>query len=248
MSSNTILNRVQEYIFRINIPIDSFGNQHLSHGYFEYPETLFTIYRTSINIQSNSTLEEICEEIKELFYDLDRHMRRIHYLNSRVGKINKLFKNPFKRNIATRIYPEELEDSSELFYYKSHRLIKLLERLPGIGKIKNCNVRIVRNLLIDHPHKEGGSLTQSFACGGTNGPIIRPRVFISGRPGNPDLDPGLFINAKEFFDTISMALEGWIITNSYIARATISSSTFENGPKRELLSTVTKLIHKSSKK
>lgn len=98
---------------------------------------------------------------------------------------------------------------TEAFYFFAWRLVEALTprgklTFPGIKEPNARGVRIVRNLLIQHPEKpkHGGNFRQHLTITDA-GPVLKSSVMVirtaTGRidPNHDSLDRGLFANAQE---------------------------------------------------
>lgn len=90
-----------------------------------------------------------------------------------------------------------MESLLEDFYHSAHRVIKLVNTLPGMRKVEARAITIVRNKLVAHP--EIGDF-YSFGWS-TSGPVVRP----IHRPGRQWVDAGLIPNTKELTEVLSRA-------------------------------------------
>ena len=101
-----------------------------------------------------------------------------------------------------------MELFTESFYFVAWRIYSIFKHkrtntLPYLNTFEAKGVRDVRNKLIQHP--EGGQIfTQSFMCGGDEGPVLK-----NARPAGQQYkisDKGLWLNAKEFRDNLEKLL------------------------------------------
>ena len=98
----------------------------------------------------------------------------------------------------------QMEGLLENYYYQAHRVLKLVQTLPGLKKFKCHEITMVRNKLVEHPNKTTGEFPNSepYSFGyGTNGPFIRP----FHRPGREWQDAGLMPNTKAFITALLKA-------------------------------------------
>lgn len=86
---------------------------------------------------------------------------------------------------------DQIEIHTETFYWISHRTSAVLREMPGLRSFKAAGARDVRNWLLEHVEKPGGSTTVGFGWGGSNGPMMATNI--------PGKDKGLYANAGEFF-------------------------------------------------
>jgi hypothetical protein len=91
----------------------------------------------------------------------------------------------------------ELEDCIESFYYGAHRIVKLIQGLPGRKNFKVKSILVVRNKLIEHADH---STRYSFGFG-TGGPIVRPY----GSTNRQWVDAGFQTNVREMLAAIDSA-------------------------------------------
>jgi len=63
---------------------------------------------------------------------------------------------------------------TEFYYYKAHRLITILQCLPGLRKTECKQIAIVRNQLLEHAERQPSGVTYpGFAVNPEVGPIIK---------------------------------------------------------------------------
>jgi len=92
---------------------------------------------------------------------------------------------------------DELEITTECFYFYSGRLTELFKHSQSFVKIPRSRAEMIRHRLLQHPEKQGERSKSFllFSVGTTeSGPIIKG---YDGPDGAQD-DAGLFVNAKEF--------------------------------------------------
>ncbi len=108
----------------------------------------------------------------------------------------------------------EIELLTENFYRIAFRLSKIIEKLPGLGKLKSNGVRDVRNNLIEHPEaKDIQVILQSFSLGNKeSGPIIKAIRYSDQTEIFPD--KGLYFNAEEIKTNLEKVLIKFIGSNS----------------------------------
>jgi hypothetical protein len=94
----------------------------------------------------------------------------------------------------------QLRPKLESFYYNAHRLLTLIEVLPGTTDFKFIGVKVVRNKLIEHA--ENGSL-YSFGWS-DNGPLVKPEKLSTADPRWQD--KGLLPNTIEMIAAVSNKL------------------------------------------
>jgi hypothetical protein len=92
----------------------------------------------------------------------------------------------------------ELEGALEQYYYNAHRVLKLIQQLPGLRNFKCKEIIIVRNKLVEHA--DHGDI-YSFGFGSA-GPVVRPMV----RPGRVWTDQGLLRNTEAFVNALLATL------------------------------------------
>ena len=92
----------------------------------------------------------------------------------------------------------ELEGSLEQYYYNAHRVLKLIQQLPGLRNFKCKEIIIVRNKLVEHA--DHGDI-YSFGFGSA-GPVVRPIV----RLGRAWTDQGLLRNTEAFVNALLATL------------------------------------------
>jgi len=101
----------------------------------------------------------------------------------------------------------ELQTQLELFYYIANRLLSALRQsaggLPGLDKVDFAGARTVRNHLIEHSNRKGGTELISLAIGGPDGPRLRPAHLV---PGETSIDQGIRYNARELRDVLERAI------------------------------------------
>ena len=96
---------------------------------------------------------------------------------------------------------ERIELHTETFYWIAHRTVEVICRMPGLNSFKAVGVRDVRNRLLEHVEKPGGSTSVGFGWGSGGGldGVVRDgngptkATLIEGK------DKGLYRNATEFF-------------------------------------------------
>lgn len=98
--------------------------------------------------------------------------------------------------ITTKL-KSDLEGPLEHYYYNAHRVLKLIQKLPGLRNFKCKEITIVRNKLIEHA--DHGDI-YSFGFGSA-GLTVRPMV----RPGRAWTDGGLLRNTEAFIDALQSA-------------------------------------------
>jgi hypothetical protein len=77
--------------------------------------------------------------------------------------------------------------------------------MPELNSFEAAGVRDVRNHLIEHPEGRGSQvLSQSFAFGGPNGPIVKA-LRDTSETAHPDA--GLYANAREFAVNLESTLQ-----------------------------------------
>lgn len=193
-----------------NITIDEI--KHPRRLYFNDAHNLFGLYHNILENRLDKQQNKICWEIREKLFNLDSHVRRIKYLNS---KITNPISTSEEESIIHSVYSTELWDSVELFYYRAHRLIKIISALPELGKVNARGVTMVRNWLIEHSEKSSqGSLEQSISIGKKNGPILKPPILPSSKVSYRD--KGLLVNAFELRQSLSLVLNDWVAKNKSI--------------------------------
>lgn len=89
----------------------------------------------------------------------------------------------------------EMEGLLESYYYNAHRVLKLVQGLPGMRNFKCKEIVVVRNKLVEHADH---GVFYSFGYGSTG-----PRVKPIGPPGRQWNDEGLFFNTKQFLDALT---------------------------------------------
>lgn len=90
----------------------------------------------------------------------------------------------------------DMEIYTEAFYYNSNRIVKLLNQISSIKKIKNIGVINVRNNLLEHD-----AIDALYTFGTSiNGPVVKPMKSLS-RKKSPT-DAGLYKNLSELLTTI----------------------------------------------
>jgi hypothetical protein len=104
--------------------------------------------------------------------------------------------------------PEQLCVFGEAFYECAHRLLTILDEckasLPGLRPPAAAGVRRVRNNLVVHANKKGGTPMYTFSVSNAAGLRLRP-VANSEEP-SPYLDEGLRANAAELAGQLSSIL------------------------------------------
>jgi hypothetical protein len=102
---------------------------------------------------------------------------------------------------------QELESTIEIFYYSAHRVLKLLQTIPGLKKLSCREITIVRNKLVEHAPL--GSF-YSFGCGST-GPRIKP-IYKNPIEWN---DEGLVPNTRSFLKSIETGIKRLLSLDIY---------------------------------
>jgi hypothetical protein len=92
-----------------------------------------------------------------------------------------------------------LENWLEDYYRNAHRVLKLVETLPGLKNFTCRPITIVRNHLIEHP-KQGEIYSFGF---GSTGPVVRPMY----KPDREHVDAGLVPNTQAFVTSLTRAFE-----------------------------------------
>jgi hypothetical protein len=104
--------------------------------------------------------------------------------------------------------PEQLCVFGEAFYECAHRLLTILDEckasLPGLRPPAAAGVRRVRNNLVVHANKKGGTPMYTFSVSNAAGLRLRPASKLE-EPG-PYLDEGLRANAAELSSQLSELL------------------------------------------
>ncbi|WP_428492630.1 hypothetical protein [Rhodopila sp.] len=118
-----------------------------------------------------------------------------------------LMKTPEVVNAAHRelALTEPLQFFTEAFYCFAARTRFIIRQLPKLENFEATGVRNVRNHLLEHPEgKSSGVLITSFGYGGRNGPVVKGLRY----DHQVDLwpDPGLFVNAVEFAESLKNRL------------------------------------------
>jgi hypothetical protein len=98
-----------------------------------------------------------------------------------------------------------LQSDTEAFYYRAHRLLKLLETIQTFKNIvrdqKAKGIVIVRNKLMEHADGQDSNRREwSFGLESNKGPQMRPIVF-GGQPPS-HVDEGYFVNRDNFLDLL----------------------------------------------
>jgi hypothetical protein len=98
--------------------------------------------------------------------------------------------------------------AGEAFYYLAHRVRTILEQgrggLPGMRSLRSQGVVRVRNNLLEHANKKGGTSVFSFSVSSPVGLRLRP-LAVKGTP-QPYVDEGILWNANEFRTDLEDAL------------------------------------------
>jgi hypothetical protein len=104
--------------------------------------------------------------------------------------------------------PDRLQLYGEAFYYVAHRILVLIRQspdgLPGLQGLKADGVSRVRNNLLEHANKKGGSSVASFSISSAAGMRLRP--VVADHNADSYLDEGLRANAREFRDNLTRKL------------------------------------------
>ncbi len=96
---------------------------------------------------------------------------------------------------------DRVELHTETFYWIAHRTAEVIRGMPGLKPFKAVGVRDVRNWLLEHVEKPGGSTSVGFGWGASAGPdgVIRESNGPTIATPVPGRDKGLYRNATEFF-------------------------------------------------
>ncbi|OGM10985.1 hypothetical protein A2Z22_03910 [Candidatus Woesebacteria bacterium RBG_16_34_12] len=173
---------------------------------------LFDQYYKLINEVYGGKKNDLAIEARKRLTASDRYVKRIYRLDTKVSNFPSEYFSKYapkqapKRVIQQNKYDlRNLEEFTEYFYYTSHRFIKIVSKLPLIGKINNAGILNVRNNLLEHSDKEKSRiLINSFSCGGINGPVIKgPRY---SHQINKHRDPGVFPNAIKLKQILKIRL------------------------------------------
>jgi hypothetical protein len=105
---------------------------------------------------------------------------------------------------------EEVLLAGEAFYYLAHRVRTILEQglagLPGMRALRAQGVARVRNNLLEHANKKGGTSVFSFSVSNAAGLRLRPVSEAAAPP--PYRDEGILRNAAEFRSDLEGAIRG----------------------------------------
>ena len=103
--------------------------------------------------------------------------------------------------------PEQLSAFGEAFYNCAYRLITLVDEcqssLPKLRPIKATGIRRVRNNLLVHANKKGGTEVNTFSVSNRSGLRLRPASLVDEEPY---LDEGLAANAMELLQQLNATL------------------------------------------
>lgn len=156
----------------------------------------------------------------ELYLEGHKRLEQIEFLLMKVKRLDTKLRKQIQIDLPEMIgkdilnnqffkkqntYSSEIEIYTESIYYFSFRLLKVIQLLPNLKRVKANGINDVRNNLIEHPESKG-SLITSFSFGhiGPNGPQVKP-----ARGQNQigeHLDSGLYINIAEFINNLDSSL------------------------------------------
>lgn len=101
---------------------------------------------------------------------------------------------------------DSIEIHTEAFYWNAGRTRDIIRALPGLDGFEATGTRDVRNKLIEHPEKrDSGVVWGGTGWGAPQGPVLKALRYEHQK----DLwkDDGLYVNADEFFDRLSTAIQ-----------------------------------------
>jgi hypothetical protein len=162
---------------------------------------LFSKYRTQ-NRHVPDPLGNWIAEAEGKLEQLDWILRRVAVVEKRDDKLwrgraqAKPIRPIGKKWLADRARRTEIQLLTEAFYYSAFRFRQIARKELGWKKFDAQGVRIVRNDLLEHPHETDSN--PNFAYGVPEG----PRIKLFGPPSRGFIDPGLYVNAKEFIDAL----------------------------------------------
>jgi len=204
--------------------------------FFDSTIELFKAYQSKMDKEKPKgynvyLAREVCKRLKQLSFLYEK----IRLYESRVMKSapkafglssNNITADDINTIVSTRRVPLsedfrpyqallfEMEVFVEAFYFFAWRTYYIIRNkscpLPHLNRFKAEGILNVRNHLIEHPEKQSQILTQSFMCGGDEGPVLK-----NARPDGDTFeiqDQGLWANAEEFKTNLEKllreALEG----------------------------------------
>jgi len=111
-----------------------------------------------------------------------------------------------------KLFPEKvqgilnrLQTDTTSFYYKAHRVTKLLRTLPGWEKFDSKQILIVRNQLIEHTG-QGSNNRELWSFGFATGVGPKLRAFAVGTEPPSHTDEGYVPNRDSFLAALSSCL------------------------------------------
>ncbi|HUD07164.1 MAG TPA: hypothetical protein VMR34_04720 [Candidatus Saccharimonadales bacterium] len=169
---------------------------------------LLELGKASGKLPSSSEMIQLLEknaktnpEVAQLLKHLGPNPREVH--SESVSATILDYDEQDEKNIpeAEREIIYYLVDKVSDYYYGAARLLKTLQKLPGLKKLDSAPVRNVRNKLLEHPEdSDSGVLMNSFGYSKNNGPVVK--AMRSSDKADVFLDKGLVPNTKALLDDL----------------------------------------------
>jgi hypothetical protein len=173
---------------------------------------------------NNPEAMEIYKRLRQLSWTIEKVMSLVQHSVSQgmrmlpgEAPVDSNYQKAFADRLETS---DQIELHTESFYWIAHRTGTAIRSMPGLSSFEAIGVRNVRNHLLEHVEKRGGSSNVGIGWGagvgldgvivGGNGPTIA--AIIAGK------DRGLYPNALEFFKELERVTQRCVLSPELIRK------------------------------
>lgn len=170
--------------------------------FFETTVELFNIYYKKMSSESHPSYN------KQLALEVRKRLRQLSFICDKVQEHEQTIMTSVGNISVWKVAFFEMEFFVESFYYMADRIRKVLNHktkntFPGLKNFEAPGVCKVRNQLLAHPEDFEKISVPSIDCGGSEGPRLK---IAKSDVGSEIIDPGFWVNAREFKDNLEILL------------------------------------------